>query len=115
MKTRDDTAAQKSEISFEEDICIHIFSASATLLGVCLTVIGIIRVVITSTHVNTIADDIVAFDAVIFMLCCFMSYWAIRSRSASRMQRLEKFADGLFLVGLCLLASACMVITYAIV
>ncbi|MDE1154039.1 MAG: hypothetical protein PW788_16020 [Micavibrio sp.] len=115
MSNDDEKIRPDSSASFEEDICIHIFSASATLLGVCLTVIGIIRVVITSTHVNTFADDIVACGAVIFMLCCFTSYWAIRARSVGRMRRLEKIADTLFLLGLCLLAVACMFITYAIV
>ncbi len=28
----------------EEDICIHLFSVSAAMVGVCLTVIGLIRV-----------------------------------------------------------------------
>ena len=31
----------------EEDICIHIFTVSSAMVGVCLTVIGLIRVVIT--------------------------------------------------------------------
>jgi len=91
------------------------FSASATLLGVCLTVIGIIRVVITSSHNDTLADDIVALGAVMFMSCCFLSYWAMRSRAVRRLHRVEKIADAFFLIGLSLLAIACMVITYAIV
>jgi hypothetical protein len=31
----------------EEDISIHIFTVSSAMVGVCLTVIGLIRVVIT--------------------------------------------------------------------
>lgn len=31
-------------VQLEEDICIHIFSVSAALVGVCLTVIGIFQV-----------------------------------------------------------------------
>jgi len=101
--------------TFEEDICLHIFSASATLLGVCLTVIGIIRVVVSGSHTNTVADDIVAFSAMMFMSCCFLSYWAMRNRAVRRLHRVEKIADMLFLIGLCLLGTACFVITYAIV
>ncbi len=31
----------------EADISVHIFSVSAAMVGVCLTVIGLIRIVIT--------------------------------------------------------------------
>ena len=38
---------EKREGYLEEDICIHIFTVSSAMVGVCLTVIGLIRVVIT--------------------------------------------------------------------
>src|SRR5258707_4300640 len=41
----------------EEDICIHIFTVSSAMVGVCLTVIGHIRVVITLGKADTLADD----------------------------------------------------------
>ncbi len=37
----------------EEDICIHIFTVSSAMVGVCLTVIGLIRVVITLGKADT--------------------------------------------------------------
>jgi hypothetical protein len=36
----------------EEDICIHIFTVSSAMVGVCLTVIGLIRVVITLGNID---------------------------------------------------------------
>jgi len=41
----------------EQDICIHIFTVSSAMVGVCLTVIGLIRVVITLGRADTLADD----------------------------------------------------------
>jgi hypothetical protein len=41
----------------EQDICIHIFTVSSAMVGVCLTVIGLIRVVITLGTADTLADD----------------------------------------------------------
>jgi len=35
------------KVPLEKDINIHIFSVSAAMVGVCLTVIGLIRIVIT--------------------------------------------------------------------
>jgi len=98
----------------EEDICVHIFAASAALLGVCLTVIGIIRVVIATSNVDTVADDLLAIDALLFLGSCLLSYWALRTRSRRRMYRVERIADAAFIVGLMLMTAVCGVITYAL-
>jgi hypothetical protein len=98
----------------EEDICIHIFTVSAGLVGVCLTVIGLLRVVITLRKADTFADDLLAVDAVLFLVACLSSYWALRTRSLRRMHRVERFADLVFLLALVLMAAACGVVTYAI-
>ncbi len=66
----------------EEDICIHIFTVSAAMVGVCLTVIGLIRVVITFGKIDTIADDLLAGDAFLFLLACLLSYWALSAPAA---------------------------------
>jgi len=100
--------------TLEADLCIHIFTASAALVGVCLTVIGLIRIVVTTTKVGTVADDLLAGDATLFMLSCLLSYWALRSRNVRRMHRIEHIADGIFLVGLLLMTVVCAVITWAV-
>ena len=58
----------------EEDICIHIFTVSSAMVGVCLTVIGAIRVVITLGKADTLADDLLASDALLFLTSCLLSY-----------------------------------------
>ena len=98
----------------EEDICIHIFTVSAGLVGVCLTVIGLLRVVITLRKVDTFADDLLSIDAGLFLIACFSSYWALRTRSVQRMHRVERFADVVFLLALVLMAVICAFVTYAI-
>ena len=98
----------------EEDICIHIFTVSAGLVGVCLTVIGLLRVVITLRKTDTFADDLLAIDAFLFLVACLSSYWALRTRSVRRMHRVERFADLVFLLALVLMAAACGFVTYAI-
>ena len=60
----------------EEDICIHIFTVSSAMVGVCLTVIGLVRVVITLGKADTLADDLLAGDALLFLVSCFVSYAA---------------------------------------
>ncbi|HEX4665235.1 MAG TPA: hypothetical protein VH207_01440 [Chthoniobacterales bacterium] len=103
-----------SEKRLEEDISIHIFTVSAGMVGVCLTVIGLLRVVITLRKTDTLADDLLALDALLFLVACFSSYWALRTRSAQRMHRVERFADVIFLLALVLMAVICAFVTYAI-
>ena len=98
----------------EQDICIHIFTVSSAMVGVCLTVIGLIRVVITLGTADTVADDLLAADALLFLVSCLLSYWALRSRGLRRMHRLEKIADGIFIVAMIVMVVVCAMITYTI-
>ena len=98
----------------EQDICIHIFTVSSAMVGVCLTVIGLIRVVITLGSADTLADDLLAADALLFLLSCLLSYWALRSRGLRRMHRLEKIADAIFIIAMIGMVVVCALITYTI-
>ena len=98
----------------EQDISIHIFTVSSAMVGVCLTVIGLIRVVITLGRADTLADDLLAGDALLFLISCLLSYWALRSRSLRRMHRLEKIADGIFILAMIGMVIICALITYSI-
>jgi uncharacterized membrane protein YwzB len=98
----------------EQDICLHIFTVSSAMVGVCLTVIGLIRVVITFGRADTLADDFLAADALLFLISCLLSYWALRSRSLRRMHRLEKIADGIFILAMIGMVIICALITYTV-
>jgi hypothetical protein len=102
------------ENHLEEDISIHIFTVSSAMVGVCLTVIGLIRVVITFGKADTVADDLLAADAFLFLLSCLLSYSALRTRSKRRMHRMERIADGIFILAMILMVVICGFITYAI-
>src|SRR3954470_20947773 len=88
----------------EQDISIHIFTVSSAMVGVCLTVIGLIRVVITLGKADTVADDLLAADAFLFLVSCLLSYSALRTRSKRRMHRRERIADGVFILAMILMA-----------
>ena len=98
----------------EQDICIHIFTVSSAMVGVCLTVIGLIRVVITLGKADTLADDCLATDALLFLTSCLLSYWALRSRGVRRMHRLERIADAIFIFAMIGMAGICALITYSV-
>jgi low temperature requirement protein LtrA len=107
-------AEPKERIPLEDDLCIHTFSVSAAMVGVCLTVIGLIRIVITLQKVNTVADDLLAADAILFLGSCILSYWALRNRKVRRRHRAERIADWLFIAAMMVMTGVCLFITYAI-
>ena len=84
------------------------------MVGVCLTVIGLVRVVITLGTADTLADDLLAANALLFLVSCMLSYWALRSRGLRRMHRLERIADGIFIVAMVGMVVVCALITYTI-
>src|SRR4030095_3606964 len=98
----------------EQDICIHIFTVSSAMVGVCLTVIGLIRVVITLGIADTLAECFLAGDALLFLISCLLSYWALRARSVRRMHRVERVADATFIIAMIGMVVICALITYNI-
>jgi hypothetical protein len=98
----------------DHDICVHIFTASAAMVGVCLTVIGIVRMVVSLRHTDVLGGDLLAINAMAYLAACLMSYWALRTRSLGRNHRLERVADVLFLSALTLTAINAAFITWAV-
>jgi hypothetical protein len=103
-----------SRARLDHDICVHIFTASAAMVGVCLTVIGILRVVISLRKADTLGDDLLAVNAMLYLASCLLSYWALRTRNQGRNHRLERTADAIFLTSLVFTAINAAFITWAI-
>jgi hypothetical protein len=100
--------------ALDQDICVHIFTASAAMVGVCITVIGILRVVISIRRADLIGDDLLAVNAMLYLVTCLLSYWALRTRSVGRNHRLERISDMLFLLALTLTTLNAGFITWAV-
>ena len=101
--------------SRQEYICGHIFTVSATMVGVCLTVIGVLRAVSRLGLVNTIADELLSINAGGFLLACVVAYAALRTRDRSGRRRLERYADAAFLSSLGLMTVTCAVIAWELI
>jgi hypothetical protein len=84
----------------ERELSGHIFTVSAGLVGVCLTVIGLFHLFRQVGEVQGIADNLVAIDAIVFLFACLFAYLALRTEEETSWRRLERWADGLFLFGL---------------
>lgn len=79
-------------------IANHILPTSATMTGVCVTVISIVRLTEATRHISTMIDNVFAMTGLVFLISCFLSYTSMRSPRLAG--RLEKYADVFFMVGL---------------
>ncbi len=77
------------------------------MVGVCLTVISIFRIM--KTGVQTYADEILALDTSIFIIASLLSYSALRKEEN---ERLEKWADILFFAGMIIIIFVGLLIIY---
>jgi len=78
-----------------------------------LRVIGLIRVVISLGRADTLADDFLASDALLFLTSCLLSYAALRARSFRRRHLIERTADVVFITAMMVMTVICGFITYA--
>lgn len=104
---------EKDSAKLDEDICVHIFTASAGMVGVCITVIGIFQVISTLRREDTLGDDLLAANAILYLVTTIMSYWALRTRKQRRHHTLERVIDILFLIALTFTTLVAGIITWA--
>lgn len=89
----------------------HILPTSATMIGVCMTVlsIGHLRV---SGHPGMVIDKLLAGDALVFLASAVLSFVAIRSHGHG--VRHERRAEVVFLFGLAVLAIGAVALAFVI-
>jgi hypothetical protein len=87
------------EVGSNSNLSQHIMPTSATMVGVCITVIGIVRLIEVHAAITTIIDDVAAVAAVIFLLSTLLSFASLRAAAAWP----ERYADVVFLLGLLML------------
>ena len=99
----------------EHDLTMHVFAISAAMVGVCLTAIGILRLITSQSRAETIGDELLAVDAVLFMACCFLSFWSFKTKNVRLRHLLRSIIDGSFMLALTIMVLVCAFIAYAIV
>lgn len=75
----------------------HILPVSATMVGVCMTVISLMQLMPGMARAKWL-DDLIAVDSLVFMASALLSYASIRTPRNT--ERLERIADLLFLAGM---------------
>jgi len=83
------------------------------MLGVCMTVISIIKLTQANRGMAYWVDDLLALDALIFLASAVFSYLSIRSNS--KKIYFEDIADKFFMIALLFMGAAVFILNLEIV
>jgi amino acid transporter len=89
----------------------HILPTSATMVGVCMTVLSIGHLG-RGGEARVVIDKLLAGDAVVFLASALLSFMSIRGGHANG--RLESHAEVVFIAGLGVLAVVAVALAFAI-
>lgn len=98
--------------STDRNLSSHIFSASATLVGISLTCLGLFRISDRLKNFSTLANEVLAVDAVAFLAACLLSYFSLRGWPKGRSHVTEMLAERFFLVAISGMVIICGLIAY---
>jgi hypothetical protein len=83
-----------------EALASHILPVSATMIGVCVTLIGLVKLA-QGKYGPSHVDEYAAIAALTFLASALTSYLSIRCSDRMRLSaRIERLADVIFLCGL---------------
>ena len=109
-----DSPADERPAALDRQLGIIVLQVSATQVGICLTGIGLVRLIGQSGVISKAADDVLALNALGFLVTGVVAYLAMRAASAERQRRLERVADVLFLLCLALMVLVGLLLAYEI-
>ena len=98
-----------------ETLASHILPTSATMIGVCATLIGLVKLAeakLGPSHV----DEYAALVAITFLASALASYLSIRYSNRPKLSvRIEQIADLIFLVGLVGITLVAILFAYEVI
>jgi len=93
----------------ESRLADHILPVSATMVGVCVTVISVAQLI--PVHgISKHADEILAIDGLFFLVSAILSYFSIRHPMSS--SKFERIADITFLLALAIMVIVGFIISF---
>ena len=98
----------------DRELGIIVLQVSAAQVGICLTGIGLIRLIGQNGIIGKAADDVLALNALGFLITGVVAYLAMRASTPERQHRLERLADLLFLLCLTLMVIVGLLLAYEI-
>ncbi len=96
----------------DREVLLRLLSVAASLAGLCMAALGFIEYGTPEAAYRTYADEVIAFDAFLFVCCVYLILWALRTKSLPRAQKLSRLVDIIFLIALTTMLVASGYIVY---
>ena len=102
----------KNQNASSNDLSHHILPNSATMVGVCIMVISIVKSMGPGLA-NYLIDKALAVDSLLFMISALLSFSSIRLVQST--DRLERWAEMIFLLGLVSMTLITIIFSFEII
>ena len=93
---------------------LHLMSLSGTMAGLCITGVTLFYTVSKVPASATIVDDMLAISALLFLICTYTVFWALRTRKPAVAEFLESIVDILFAAALTGMVASGFVMLYTV-
>ncbi len=106
-------------ISADEDarherILERLLTAATSMTGICVGLLGAVNAFARSQNTETVADDVLALNALMFLVCCYLVVWGLRTGSRRLTARLLRAVETLFLASMTLLVMIGFFVVYSV-
>ena len=88
------------DVARDRDVLLRLLSVTASLAGLCMAALGLMEYGTPEATYRTLADEVIALAALLFVCCVYLILWALRTRSPRRAWSLGRIVDWIFLVAL---------------
>ncbi len=92
-------------------IARHILPTAATMVGVCLTAVGLVKIIEQQSGISHV-DEFFSLDSILFLISAMCSYISLRSVNGHISLRYETIADRFFMVALLILVILTVLFAY---
>ncbi|MFO1306151.1 MAG: hypothetical protein U1F54_20695 [Burkholderiales bacterium] len=92
--------ALAARVARDRDVLLRLLSVTASLAGLCIAALGFLEAVDRPALDHSLADEVIAFDAFLFVGCVYLILWALRTSVPRRAAGLARVVDVVFLFAL---------------
>lgn len=93
---------------------LQLLTLSGTMAGLCITGVTLFFTVGNATRLTTMADELLAISSVIFLVSCYLIFWALRTRSQVLSEILVTLVDFALALGLTVMVLAGSIMAYTV-
>lgn len=96
------------------DELFHLLSISTSLSGLCITVVAMMKNFGKIDLSTTIVDEMFVICALLFLVCVYLIFFALKVRVPKLVANLLKFIDIIFLLAMTVMTCAALIMVYTV-